>query len=271
MPVKKQCELLGINRSWYYAKTNRKAEDRDVSDVGRIRNLLMEIPFYGYRKVSHTLRSDYPWLSVKRTRRLMRKFGLRAIYPKPNLSKSRRDCGKYPYLLAGKEIRYPNQAWASDITYVKLPGGTAYLTVILDLYSRKILTWRLSNTLGAAFCVQALEESIERYGVPAIFNTDQGCQFTSEAFLDVLRSHRVRISMDGKGRALDNVYVERLWRSLKYENIYLNSYETMEQLYVGIQRYVHFYNTERVHQSHEYLTPDVMYESFSLLQKEESA
>ncbi len=125
--------------------------------------------------------------------------------------------------------------------------------------------------MGAAFCVQALEESIERYGVPAIFNTDQGCQFTSEAFLDVLRSHRVRISMDGKGRALDNVYVERLWRSLKYENIYLNSYETMEQLYVGIQRYVHFYNTERVHQSHEYLTPDVMYESFSLLQKEESA
>ena len=179
------------------------------------------------------------------------------------LSKARKEHKKYPYLLKDKIIRYPNQVWASDITYLRLPGGNAYLVVILDLYSRKVLSWRLSNTLDADFCVDALEEAIETYGEPAIFNTDQGSQFTSDKFISVLEDHHIEISMDGKGRALDNIYVERLWRSLKYEDIYLKSYETMRELRDGITKYFVFYNTERFHQSHEYLTPEVMYKSFS--------
>ena len=193
----------------------------------------------------------------------MKRFGLRAIYAKPWLSKTRKEHKKYPYLLRNKIIRYPNQIWASDITYIRLPGGYVYLVVILDLYSRKVLSWRLSNTLDADFCVDALGEAIEIYGEPAIFNTDQGSQFTSDKFISVLKDHHIEISMDGKGRALDNIYVERLWRSLKYEDIYLKSYETMRELRDGITRYFVFYNTERFHQSHEYLTPEVMYKSFS--------
>jgi putative transposase len=193
----------------------------------------------------------------------MKRFGLRALYAKPWLSKPSKAHKKYPYLLKGKVIRHPNQVWASDITYIRLPGGHAYLVVILDLYSRKVLSWRLSNTLDAGFCVAALEEAIERYGEPAIFNTDQGCQFTAEVFIKVLEDHNIEISMDGKGRALDNIYVERLWRSLKYEDIYLKSYESMEELNEGVGRYFVFYNTERFHQSLEYQTPEIMHESFS--------
>lgn len=259
----KQCALLGVNRSTYYAQRRIEAEDRDLEDLKLILKVLAELPFYGYRKVARELQGKHPRLRRKRVRRIMRRFGLRALYAKPKLSQARREHRKYPYLLAGKTIRYPNQVWASDITYLKLPGGTVYLVVILDLYSRKVLSWRLSNTVDAEFCVQALEEAIRLYGEPAIFNTDQGCQFTSEGFVEVLKEHHIRISMDGKGRALDNVYVERLWRTLKYEDIYLKSYETMEALRLGLARYFRFYNTERYHQSLEYLTPDVMYESFS--------
>ena len=258
-----QCRLLGISRSSYYYQTKESQEDRDLADLQLILDALRVLPFYGYRKISRKLKPDHPHLTRKRVRRIMRRFGLRALYATPRLTVPRKEHKKYPYLLSGKVIRYPNQVWASDISYCRLPGGHVYLTVILDLYSRKVLSWRLSNTLDAEFCVEALEEAIELYGVPVIFNTDQGCQYTSEAFAGVLKRHKIEISMSGKGRALDNVYVERLWRSLKYEDIYLKSYETMTELRAGITRYFEFYNTERFHQSHSYLTPDVMYESFS--------
>ena len=193
----------------------------------------------------------------------MNRFGLKAIYPKLNLSKARKNHKKYPYLLSGKIIRHPNQVWATDVTYIRLSGGFVYLVAILDLYSRKVLSWRLSNSLDADFCVEALEEAIMNYGVPAIFNTDQGSQFTSDAFTGVLLGKGVQISMDGKGRALDNIFVERLWRTLKYEDIYIKSYESVIELKEGVRRYFHFYNSERFHQSLGYATPDDMYESFT--------
>ena len=263
LSIAMQCRLLGISRSSYYHQTKENQEDCDVADLKLILEVLRELPFYGYRKVSHKLKDAHPHLTRKRVRRIMRRFGLRALYAKPRLTVPRKGHKKYPYLLSGKVIRYPNQVWASDITYIRLPDGHVYLAVILDLYSRRVLSWRLSNTLDAEFCVEALEEAIELYGIPAIFNTDQGCQYTSEAFIGVLEKHNIEISMSAKGRALDNVYVERLWRTLKYEDIYLKSYETMTELRAGIKRYFEFYNTERFHQSHSYLTPDVMYESFS--------
>jgi len=263
LTIKEQCRILGLNRSSYYYQPDASRENADIEDLKLILEVLREIPFYGYRKVSRKLLPDYPHLTRKRVRRIMNRFGLRALYAKPYLSKARKEHAKYPYLLSGKKIRYPNQVWASDITYIKLPGGHVYLVVILDLYSRKILSWRLSNTLDADFCVEALEEAIEIYGIPAIFNTDQGCQFTCERFIDVLSRNRIEISMDGKGRAIDNIYVERVWRTLKYEDIYLKSYETMSELKIGIRRFIDFYNTERFHQSLGYQTPDDMYESFS--------
>jgi putative transposase len=263
LSVAEQCKLLGISRATYYYQCRQDQEDRDVADLQLILDVLRELPFYGYRKVSRQLISEHPHMTRKRVRRIMRRFGLRALYAKPRLTVTRKEHNKYPYLLSGKVIRHPNQAWASDITYCRLAGGYVYLVVILDLYSRKVLSWRLSNTLDAKFCVEVLEEAIELYGIPAIFNTDQGCQYTSDAFIGVLTGHHIEISMSGKGRALDNVYVERLWRSLKYEDIYLRSYESMTDLKAGIKRYFEFYNTERFHQSHDYLTPEVMYESFS--------
>lgn len=260
--MKKQCRLLGISRTAHYYKASTAREDKDLEDLKLILLLLQEIPFYGYRKVSRKLLPEHPHMTRKRVRRIMRRFGLRALYAGPNLSKARKEHKKYPYLLRGKVIRYPNQVWASDITYCMLPGGNVYLVVIFDLYSRKVLSWRLSNTLDAEFCVDALEEAIEMYGVPAMFNTDQGSQFTSDGFISVLEDHQVVISMDGKGRALDNIYVERLWRSLKYEDIYIKSYENMRELKEGIKKYFRFYNEERFHQSLDYSTPEMMYKSF---------
>jgi len=263
LSVTAQCDLLGINRNAYYYKPMNKHSGRDVADLQLILEVMEKLPFYGYRKISLELFTDHPHMTRKRVRRIMRRFGRKALYAKPRLTVARKEHKKYPYLLRGKVIRHPNQVWASDITYCWLPGGYVYLVAILDLYSRKVLTWRLSNTLDADFCVAALDEAIAEYGIPAIFNTDQGCQYTSDAFIGVLKSHGIEISMSGKGRALDNVYVERLWRSLKYEDIYLKSYESMTDLKSGIKRYFEFYNTERFHQSLDYLTPEMMYESFS--------
>lgn len=262
LSVSKQCKLLDISRTAHYYKPRLEHEDKDISDLKLILTVLQEIPFYGYRKISKQLLREHPHMSRKRVRRIMRRFGLRAIYAGPNLSKPRKEHKKYPYLLRGKIIRYPNQVWASDITYLKLPGGTVYLVVILDLFSRKVLSWRISNSMDAVFCIEALEEAIELYGEPAIFNTDQGSQFTSDGFIDVLEDHNIEISMDGKGRALDNIYVERLWRSFKYEDLYLKSYENMIELKEGVKKYFTFYNTERFHQSLDYMTPEIMYKSF---------
>jgi putative transposase len=262
LSVTKQCELLNISRASYYYERRESRLEADLEDLKRILKVLREIPFYGYRKISRALIPDHPHLTRKRVRRIMRRFGLRALYARRSLSKARKGHKTYPYLLRGKEIRHPNQVWVSDLTYLRLPGGFVYLVAILDLFSRKVLSWRISNTMDPAFCVAALEDAIVRYGEPAIFNTDQGSQFTSDAFIDVLKRHAIEISMDGKGRALDNVYVERLWRTLKYEDIYLKSYETMGQLSSGVDRYFQFYNSERFHQSLDYQTPNEMHESF---------
>lgn len=262
LSIMEQCKLLGMSRSAYYYKPQSIQEEQDIHDLQLILEVYRKIPFYGYRKISKQLLPDHPELTRKRVRRIMKRFGIRAIYARRNLSKARKEHKKYPYLLRNKIIRYPNQVWATDITYCKLPGGHVYLVAILDLFSRKVLAWKISNTLDAAFCVEALEEALENYGTPAIFNTDQGCQFTSEEFTGILKKHHIEISMDGKGRALDNIYVERLWRTLKYEDIYIKSYESVIELREGLERYFDFYNQERFHQSHDYLTPDVMYKSF---------
>ena len=262
LSVAGQCRLLDISRSSYYYETHTDRTEKDLDDLKLILDVLSKIPFYGYRKVAVELQNEHPHITRKRVRRIMRRFGLRALFPGPLLSRPRKEHRKYPYLLRGKQIRYPNQVWASDLTYIRLPGGFVYLAAILDLYSRKVLSWRLSNTLDPSFCVEALEEALEKYGEPAIFNTDQGSQYTSEAFISVLKDHGIQISMDGKGRALDNVYVERLWRSLKNEDIYLHSYERMQDLQEGVDRYFDFYNNERFHQSLDYRTPQEMHRSF---------
>lgn len=201
----------------------------------------------------------------------MKKAGLRAIYAGKRTSVPIKWHPKYPYLLCGKAIWLPNQVWATDITYIRLSGGYVYLVAIIDLFSRKVLSWRVSNTLDAEFCVAALEEAIAGYGIPAIFNTDQGCQFTSEAFTGMLERYGIRISMDGVNRALDNIFVERFWRSLKYEDIYLNDYRTLCELKTGLTRYFRFYNSERFHESLGYETPDAIYAGKFVEQRLEAA
>ena len=216
-------------------------------------------PFYGYRKIFRALDDKNLPVTESQVRRLMSEMGLKAIYPKPKLSKPGKGHKIHPYLLRGMEIEYINQVWATDITYLKLNGAFVYLVAVIDLFSRKVLSWRVSNTADASFCIEALQEAIEIYGTPEIFNTDQGSQFTSADFISKLNEYSIRISMDGKGRALDNVYVERLWRSLKYENIFLNDYRNLKELKGGVRLYFEFYNTERYHQSLNYQTPDTVY------------
>lgn len=238
----------------------------EIEILKAITEELKSHPFFGYRKIARALTPKFEKATRKVVRRIMRKAGLQAIYPKKRLSIPSKQHKKYPYLLKDKKIWLPNQAWATDITYIKLKGGYVYLTAIIDLLSRKILSWGLSNSLDTEFCISALEEAIMSYGTPAIFNSDQGCQYTSEAFTEKLKSHSIRISMDGKGRALDNVYIERFWRSLKYEEIYLNEYQSMKELKIALKKYYNFYNTERFHQSLEYATPDEIY--YSAFKKE---
>jgi len=259
LSIAQQCEILGISRSWYYYQPKEVPEDPDFTILVVILDVLKEKPFYGYRKIAREI--GYMGVTRKQVRRIMRKAGLRAIYPGLQLSKSAKGSKKYPYLLRGKTIWLPNQVWASDITYIKLSGGYVYLVTIIDLYSRKILSWRVSNTMDAQFCVSALEEAIAHYGVPGIFNTDQGSQFTSDVFVSVLEEYGIQISMDGVNRALDNIFVERFWRSLKYEDIYIKDYRTMTELKDGLARYIKFYNSERFHEALSYETPDTIYES----------
>lgn len=250
---------MDISRSAYYYQPEQTPDVRDLAILQAILEVLGRIPFYGYRKVTREL-ADLA-VTRKQVRRIMRRAGLRAIYPGKRTSIPAKYHKKYPYLLRGKGIWLPNQVWATDITYIKLAGGDVYLAAIIDLYSRRILAWRLSNTIDAEFCIAALEEAIATCGVPAIFNTDQGCQFTSDAFIAVLVREKIQISMDGVNRALDNIFIERFWRTLKYEDIYLKDYRTMLELKDGIKRYMAFYNGERFHASHDYQTPDEIYAS----------
>jgi putative transposase len=215
-------------------------------------------PFYGSRRMTAWLNVGGYFVNRKRVQRLMRTMGLEAIYPKRNLSKANLAHKKYPYLLRGLEITAPNQVWSTDITYIRMSTGFAYCTAILDWYSRYVIAWRVSNTIDNGFCLEALEEALEN-GKPDIFNTDQGVQFTSSAFTGLLERALIKISMDGRGRALDNIFVERLWRSLKYEDIYLRDYESVKQAREGISRYFGFYNNERLHQSLAYRCPRDVY------------
>lgn len=257
--IRRQCELLSLNRSTFYKRPGKASRD-DIRIMNVIDEIYTQRPFYGSRRLKkELLRRKNIHVNRKRVQRLMRLMGLEAIYPKPNLSRRNTEHKIYPYLLRNVAVTRPNQVWASDITYIRTEGGFVYLTVVLDWYSRRVLAWRLSNTLDSSFCVEALEEALRRYGAPTIFNTDQGSQYTSEAFTGVLLDHEVRISMDGKGRALDNVFVERLWRSVKYEDVYLKGYATMKEVKAGLKEYFRFFNEERFHQGLDDRTPDEVY------------
>lgn len=215
----------------------------------------LKTPFYGSRKMTAYLCGFGHSVNRKRVRRLMKLMRLEAIYPKPNLSKRRHDHKVYPYLLKGVNIDRPNMVWSTDITYIRLRSGFVYLTALIDWYSRYVLSWRLSNCLESEFCIEALLDALDRYPQPEIFNTDQGVQFTSKNFLNPLLTRKIKVSMDSKGRALDNIFVERLWRSLKYEEVYLSEYKTVREARESIRRYFSFYNSERLHQALGYKTP----------------
>ena len=220
-------------------------------------------PFYGSRKIKHYLRGLEYKISRKRVQRLMGVLGLVGMAPGPNTSRPHPQHKVYPYLLRGVKVLRPNQVWSADITYIRLAHGFVYRVAMMDGYSRKVLSWRLSNTLDSGFCVDCLEQALQKYDTPEIFNTDQGCQFTREAFTGILLQRGIAISMDGRGRALDNIFVERLWRSVKHEDVYLKGYATMPELLTGLTEYFMFYNTERTHQSLGYDTPDQVYRTAS--------
>jgi putative transposase len=257
LSVARQCELLALPRSTFYYQP-AGVPGRDLALMRQLDELHLEHPWMGSRSLHDQLRRAGFSLSRDRVRRLMRKMGIHALYRKPRTTIPEQGHKVYPYRLHGLAIDRPNQVWAADITYVPMARGFLYLVAVMDWHSRKVLAWRLSNTLTADFCVEALQEALSHYGPPQIFNTDQGSQFTSEVFTSALRTAGVEISMDGKGRWMDNVFIERLWRSVKYEEIYLKAYETVAQARVGLGTYFDFY-IRRTHQALGRLTPDEVY------------
>lgn len=260
MAVVRQCELASVNRSTVYVRSLAlEVDDEELVLCRLIDEEYTRHPFYGSRRMVVYLSRQGISANRKRVQRLMRKMGLTGMAPGPNTSKGHPEHKVYPYLLRGVAVKRPNQVWSTDLTYVRLAGGFAYLVAIIDWYSRKVLSWRLSNSMDAAFCVDCLEDALKQYGLPEVFNSDQGSQFTSAAFTDVLKREGITISMDGRGRALDNIFVERLWRAIKYEDIYLKGYANMYNLTLGLTEYFAFYNQDRPHQSLDYLTPDRVY------------
>lgn len=249
MPITRQCELLALTRSSVYYERQDAASAEDLRFMHLLDELHLKYPFMGSRRLRDELKAAGHDINRKRVQRLMRLMGLEALYPKKRTSTPASSHRRFPYLLKGLDITRANQVWAADVTYVPMARGFLYLVAIIDWASRAVLAWRLSNTLDADFCAEALEEAIARFGKPEIFNTDQGAQFTAEAFLNVLEMNHIRISMDGKGRWLDNVFVERLWRSVKYEDIYLKAYETPKEVRTGLANYFRFYNHQRRHQT----------------------
>lgn len=258
--VRQACRLLGVSRSGLYYQPVEDSEE-ELALLLRIDEIHLQYPFYGSRKIAFLLRQEGRSANRKRIQRLMRKMGIEAIAPKPNTSTPAPEHVKYPYLLRHRKIEKVNEVWASDITYIPMASGFGYLVAIIDWHSRRVLAWRLSNTLDTRFCLEALQEAVQRFGKPKIFNTDQGCQFTSAEFTGALREHDIQISMDGRGRWLDNVFIERLWRSLKYEEVYLHAYDTLNEAKLGIGAYFSFYNTERPHHALGYQTPAFFYDS----------
>jgi putative transposase len=260
--IRRQCELIGLNRASGYAQDRPAREsEENLALMRRIDELYTAPPFYGSRKMTTVLRREGWAINRKRVRRLLRLMGLQSLAPRPATRRAHPAYPVYPYLLRDTVVERPNQGWATDITYIRIERGFAYLVAVMDWHSRKVLAWRLSNTLDTEFWVEALQEALRRFGPPEIFNTDQGSQFTSRDFTGVRQAHGIRISMDGKGRAFDNIFVERLWRSVKYEEVYLKHYETLREACEGLTAYFRFYNTERPHQALGHRTPAEVYEA----------
>jgi len=257
--ITKQCKLLSVAKSsLYYQKRPMKESDKTLLD--RIDEIYTDCPFYGARKISKELKNRY---GIKAGRKkvgsMMEMLGIQAICLKKKLSRPNKEHAKYPYLLKGLDINRKNMVWSTDITYIRLRHGYAYLVAVIDWYSRYVLSWKLSYSMDSSFCKDVLNEALDKYGVPEYFNTDQGSQFTDRTFVEILEGKKIKISMDGKGRALDNVFVERLWRSVKYEDVYLRRYETMFDCEAGLKKYFGFYNNRRIHQSLNYKTPAEVY------------
>jgi len=260
VPILRQCALAEVSRATIYAAREAKPVDEGELMLKRlIDEEYTRHPFYGSRKMVVFLKEAGHTVNRKRVQRLMREMGLASMTPGPNTSRPHPEHKVYPYLLRGVPVVRPNQVWGTDITYIRLARGFVYLMAIIDWYSRRVLGWRLSNSLDAAFCVDCLEDALRVHGKPEVFNSDQGSQFTSEAFTGVLKREDIVISMDGRGRAYDNIFVERLWRSVKYEDVYLKGYATIGELTVGLAEYFAFYNGERPHQSLGQKTPNAVY------------
>lgn len=260
LSVVKQCKILKFNRSslYYQYKTQESSENLTLMRV--IDRIHTESPFYGSRKLKCCLeRAHSLKVNRKRIQRLMQRMRISALYPKPKVTQRNKEHRIYPYLLSNLAICKPNQVWCTDITYIPMKNGFIYLVAIIDWYSRRVLSYRLSNTLTTEFCIDALEEAISRFGIPEIFNSDQGSQFADQKWIAILKSHQIKISMDGKGAWRDNIVMERFWRSLKYEEVYLKAYESLKEAKVAIQKYMKFYNEKRFHQSLENRTPDEIY------------
>lgn len=258
--ITRQCSLLGICRSTLYYDGQDQESDLNLDLMEKLDKQYQKTPFYGKRKMLQHLKSLGFSLNIKRIRRLLKVMGLTTIYPKPNTSLANKEHKKYPYLLKDLVFTHRNHVWATDITYIPMKRGFMYLIAVVDLYSRKVLHWSVSNSMDAEWCAEVLKQTIIMHGIPEIFNTDQGSQFTSEIFTKVLLANNIEISMDGKGRAIDNIFVERLWRTVKYENIYLNSYSNGHDLERGLIEYFDFYNYSRFHESLNNMTPGEVYE-----------
>jgi putative transposase len=270
MPISQQCRLLRVARSTVYHRPCPVSDD-DQAAMRELDKQYLETPFHGARRMVVALRDRGLTVNRKRVRRLMRLMELEAIYQKPNTSRRHPEHKVYPYLLRGLTIDRPNQVWCADITYIRMAKGFVYLVAVMDWFSRRVLAWRLSISLDSDFCVEALREAIDRHGRPEIFNTDQGVQFTSAAFIDELSGEGVRISMDGKGRFLDNIFIERLWRSLKYEEVFIKSYGSVADARAGIGAWLSFYNDRRRHQALGYRTPRAVFEAGSPCGKVDNA
>jgi putative transposase len=256
--LREQCRLLSVPRSTLYYQP-QEVSSEELALMRFIDEEFLRHPFYGRRLMTEALRRQGHKVNPKRVQRLMRVMGLESVAPKPSLSRSHPEHVKYPYLLRNLEVTRANQVWAADITYIPMALGFLYLVAVIDWFSRAVLSWRLSTTLETEFCVSALQEAFARWGQPEIFNTDQGAQFTDKDFTSVLEAQGIRISMDGKGRCLDNVFVERLWRSLKYEEVFLHAYDGPKPARAGIGQYFTFFNEERPHQALDYWTPMEVY------------
>jgi len=258
LPLTRQSQILELSRSSLYYEAV-PISDRDLELMRRIDEIHLRHPFMGSRSIRDQLQDMGHKVGRQHVSTLMRKMGIAAMYRKPRLSKPHPDHKVYPYLLRNLDISRANQVWAADITYIPMARGFCYLVAVMDWASRKVLAWRLSNTLDTSFCVEALHEALARYGTPEIFNTDQGSQFTSDTFTGILESHNISISMDGKGRWLDNAFIERLWWSVKYQDVYLKAYNSIAEARKGLSVYFEFYNSRRRHQSLEWRIPDDVY------------